>query len=58
MGSAEAQQVQEGEVMNHPCNNWKCPEYNHGQCFGMGCSANPMPIPNAEEGDTENTQED
>lgn len=46
--------------MNHPCSNSSCPEYNHGQCFGMGCSANPMPVP-AEpdaEDETENTQED
>lgn len=42
--------------MNHPCNNSSCPEYNHGQCFGMGCPANPMPMPSAE--DDENTQED
>ena len=29
--------------MNHPCNDWKCPEYNHGQCFGGGCRTNPGP---------------
>ena len=43
--------------MNHPCRYWHCPEYNHGQCFGMGCSANPMPAPSEPE-ENENTQED
>lgn len=44
--------------MNHPCHNWKCPEYNHGQCFGMGCRLNPMPAPSEPNTDeTENTQE-
>lgn len=31
--------------MNHPCNNFSCPEYNQGQCFGGGCRTNPMPEP-------------
>lgn len=43
--------------MNHYCNNSSCPEYNHGQCFGMGCSTNPMPMPSEPE-DSENAQED
>ena len=42
--------------MNHPCHNWKCPEYNHGQCFGSGCSLNPMPEPS--EPDTEDGYDD
>ena len=29
--------------MNHPCNQFSCPEYNQGQCFGGGCRTNPMP---------------
>ena len=29
--------------MNHPCNQFSCPEYNQGQCFGGGCKSNPMP---------------
>lgn len=29
--------------MNHPCNDYTCPEWCHGQCFGSGCKANPMP---------------
>jgi hypothetical protein len=43
--------------MNHPCDNFSCPEYNQGQCFGDGCKANPMP---EQEDDNENgnTQED
>ena len=41
--------------MNHPCNNFSCPEYNQGQCFGGGCKSNPMP---EREYDNENTQED
>lgn len=49
--------------MNHPCNQFSCPEYNQGQCFGGGCKLNPMPAPSepdAEDGDdeNENTQED
>lgn len=42
--------------MNHPCHNSSCPEYNHGECFGSGCSLNPMPAPSepfAEGGDEE-----
>lgn len=45
--------------MNHSCNNWRCPEYNHGQCFGMGCSLNPMPTPSEpEDSENDNGQED
>jgi len=29
--------------MSHYCDRFSCPEYNHGQCFGGGCKANPMP---------------
>lgn len=29
--------------MSHPCNRFSCPEYNQGECFGGGCSTNPMP---------------
>ena len=29
--------------MNHPCNQFSCPEYNQGRCFGGGCRTNPMP---------------
>ena len=39
--------------MNHPCNDYTCPEWCHGQCFGGGCRTNPMPKDN-----DNNTQED
>lgn len=44
----------------HPCRFWQCVENYGGQCFGMGCSLNPMPEPSAEddEDENENTQED
>ena len=29
--------------MWHPCNNFACPEWVQGQCFGGGCSSNPPP---------------
>ena len=29
--------------MSHPCNQFSCPEWNQGECFGGGCSRNPMP---------------
>lgn len=29
--------------MSHPCNRFSCPEYNQGECFGGGCSTNPIP---------------
>jgi hypothetical protein len=46
--------------MDHACRYWQCVENYGGQCFGSGCSLNPMPAPSeldAEDGD-ENTQED
>lgn len=41
--------------MSHPCNDYACPEWCHGQCFGGGCRTNPMP---EREDDNENTQEE
>lgn len=26
----------------HPCDRHNCPEWNQGQCFGGGCSRNPI----------------
>ena len=43
--------------MNHQCRFWQCVENIGGQCFGMGCSLNPMPAPSETE-DNETTQED
>ena len=40
--------------MRHYCDRFSCPEYNHGQCFGGGCRANPMP---KEEPETERDDE-
>lgn len=58
MGSAEAQQVQEGEVMDHACRYWQCVENYGGQCFGGGCRLNPAPEDapeDAQASDTEDT---
>lgn len=29
----------------HICRYWQCVENYGGQCFGSGCSLNPMPAP-------------
>lgn len=45
--------------MSHPCHNFRCPEWNQGECFGDGCRRNPAPqerdgYETENEGETEN----
>ena len=43
--------------MSHYCDRFSCPENNHGQCFGGGCRANPMPKDDLETEHDEESEE-
>ena len=41
----------------HMCDNYSCPEYNQGKCFGGGCWRNPAK-PSDEENEEEKQDEE
>ena len=43
--------------MHHPCNQFSCPEYNQGQCFGGGCRINPAPSGDGDSETDDNEEE-